>query len=136
MLLNLIKHKWPDIDKSYLYVQDPFKSKYQLLITGSEKVGTKKLRNSKTFIDYSQTIDDVHEKLEGYNLTKKKKKMFIEFDDMMVVMEANKKLSPIVGELLLRRRNLNILLFLHHNVISNFQNYKIIWNTLFYDENT
>ena len=62
--------------------------------------------------------------------------MFIEFDDMMVVMEANKKLSPIVGELLLRRRNLNILLFLHHNVISNFQNYKIIWNTLFYDENT
>ena len=74
MLLNLIKHKWPDIDKSYLYVKDPFKSKYQLLINGSEKVGTKKLRNPKTFIDYSQTIDDVHEKLEDYNLTKKKKK--------------------------------------------------------------
>ena len=37
--MNLIKHQWPDIDEIYLYVKDPFESKYQLLINGREKVG-------------------------------------------------------------------------------------------------
>ena len=32
VLLILIKHQQPDIDKIYLYVKDPFESKYQLLI--------------------------------------------------------------------------------------------------------
>ena len=32
VLLNLVKHQRPDIDKIYLYVKDPFESKYQLLI--------------------------------------------------------------------------------------------------------
>ena len=31
VLLNLIKHQRPDIDKMCLYVKDPSKSKYQLL---------------------------------------------------------------------------------------------------------
>ena len=53
---NLI-NEWPDIDKTYLYVKDPFESKYQLLINGREKVGIKKFKNSKAFIDYSQAID-------------------------------------------------------------------------------
>ena len=34
MLLNLIKHQRPHIDKIYLYTKDPIKSKYQLLING------------------------------------------------------------------------------------------------------
>ena len=66
-LLNLIKNQPPDIDKICLYVKDPFESKYQLLINGREKVGIKKLKNPKVFIDYSQTIDDVYEDLEDYN---------------------------------------------------------------------
>ena len=39
VLLNLIKHQRPDFDKIYLYIKDPFRSKYQLLINGREKVG-------------------------------------------------------------------------------------------------
>ena len=66
--------------------------------------------NPKPFIDYSQTTDDVYEDLEDYNPTKKRK-MLLVFDDMIVDMEANKKLSPIVTELLLRERKLNISLF-------------------------
>ena len=27
VLLNLIKHQWPDIDKIWLYVKNPFESK-------------------------------------------------------------------------------------------------------------
>ena len=53
VLLNLIKHQRPDIDKIYLYVIDPFESKYQLLINGRENVGIEKLMNPKVFIDYS-----------------------------------------------------------------------------------
>ena len=70
-----------------------------MLIKGREKVGARKFKNPKLFIAYSQTIDDVHENLEDYNLTKKKRKVFIAFDDMTADMEANKKLSPIVTEL-------------------------------------
>ena len=61
MLLNLVKHQQPDIDKIYLYLKDPFESKYQLLINGWEKVGIKTLKNPKAFTDYSQTTDDVYE---------------------------------------------------------------------------
>ena len=60
VLLKLRKHQPPDIDKIYLYVKDPFESKHQLLINGREKVGIKKLKNPKAFIDYSQTIDYVY----------------------------------------------------------------------------
>ena len=63
-----------------------------MLISGREKVRNKKLKNSKAFIDYSQTIDDVYESLEKYNPTKKKK-LLIVFDDMTPDMEPNKKLS-------------------------------------------
>ena len=51
----------------------PFESKYQQFINGREKVGIKKLKNPKAFIDYSQTVDDVNKNLENYNLTKKAK---------------------------------------------------------------
>ena len=45
VLLNLLKHQRPDIDKIDLYVKDPFESKYQLLTNIREKVGIKKLKN-------------------------------------------------------------------------------------------
>ena len=59
-LLNLINNQWPDTDKIYFYVKDPFKSKYQLLINRREKVEIEILKNTKAFIDYSQTIDDFY----------------------------------------------------------------------------
>ena len=59
-------------------------------------------KNLKTFIDYLQTFDDVYENLG--------KKVLIVFDDMIADMEATKKCSPIVAELFIRRRKLNISL--------------------------
>ena len=52
VLLKLIKNQRPVTDKIYLYVKDPFKAKYQLLINGREKVGIKKLKKLQAFIDY------------------------------------------------------------------------------------
>ena len=72
VLLNQVKHQRPYIDNIYFHVQDPFKSKYQLLINGRKKVGIKKLKNSNAFIDYSQIIDYVYENLEDYNPAKKR----------------------------------------------------------------
>ena len=95
VLLNSVKDHRPGIDKTCLYVKDPFKSNYQLLINGREKVGIKELKNPKAFIDYSQTTDDVYENLEGYNPTKKRKVLIV-FDDMIADMEANKNLSPMI----------------------------------------
>ena len=40
----------------------------------------------------------------------KKRRVLIVFDDTIADMESNKKLGPLVNELFLRRRQLNILL--------------------------
>ena len=80
-----------------------------MLINGREKVGIENLKNQKAFIDYSQTIHEVYENLEDYNLTKKRR-MLIVFDDMIADMKSNNKLSLIVTELFLRGRKLNISL--------------------------
>ena len=61
--MNLIKNWRPDIDKIYLYVEDTF-DQSQVLVNGREKVGNKKLKDLETYIDYSQTFDDVYETLE------------------------------------------------------------------------
>ena len=61
VLLNSIKHQRADIDKIYLYIKDPFESKYHLLINGREKVAIEILKKANEFINYSQTIDDVYE---------------------------------------------------------------------------
>ena len=77
MSLNLVKHKRPDIGKIYLYVKDPFESKYQFLISKRERVKIKELKNQEAFIDYSQTIGDAYENLEDYNSTKKRKVLIV-----------------------------------------------------------
>ena len=61
------------------------------------------------FICYSQTSDDVHENLEGYNSVKKVKVSII-FDGMIADIVSNliKKLKPIVTEFLLRGGKLTI----------------------------
>ena len=75
------------------------------------------LKSPKAFIDYSQAIDDVYENQEDYDLTQKRR-VLIAFDDIIADIECNKKLSPIVPELVLRGRRFNISLFLYCNLIS------------------
>ena len=80
-----------------------------MLINGREKVGIENLKNPKAFIHYSRKIDSFYENLEDYNLTKKRRVLPV-FDDMVTDIESNKKMSPIVTELFLRGRKLNISL--------------------------
>ena len=60
-------------------------------------------------MDHSQTIDDVYEKFEDYNSTKKRRVLIV-LDDMIACMESNKQLRSIVSELFLKGRKLNISL--------------------------
>ena len=104
--MNLITHQRPDIDDIYLYIKDLLESKYQLLINKREKVGIANLK--KASIDFSQTIDDVYKNLQDYN--PKERRVLTVFDDMIVDMKSNEKLSPIVTDLFFRGIKLNISL--------------------------
>ena len=88
-----------------------------MLINGREKVEIKEFKNPKAFVDYSQKIDDAYESLEDYHPTKKRRVLIV-FDDMIAEMKSNKKLSPIVTELFLKERKLNISLLWSSNLIS------------------
>ena len=74
-----------------------------------EKVRIEKLKNSKALIDYWWKIYYVYENLEDFNLTKKKRVLIV-FDGMTADMESNKIIYPIVTNLFLRGRKLNIWL--------------------------
>ena len=104
--MNLINNH-PDIDKIYLYAKDPYEAKYQYLIKKSEKVGLNHFDDHKAFIEYSNDMQDVYKNIEDYN-PGKKRKVLIVFDDMIVDMINNNKLNPVVTELFIRGRKLNI----------------------------
>ena len=97
---NLISQK-PGIDKIYLYAKNPYEAKYWFLINKRESTGLKHFNDSKAFIEYSNDMDDIYKNIEEYNPNKNVKRLSF-FDDMMVDMPSNKKLKPIVTELLTR----------------------------------
>ena len=107
--MNLINNQ-PDIDKIYLYAKDPYEKKYQYLINKREKVGLNHFNDPKAFmeyLEYSNDMQDVHKNIEDYSPIKKRK-ILIVFDDMIADMINNNKLNPIVTELFIRGRKLNI----------------------------
>ena len=74
------------------------------------------MKNPKEFIDYSQKIDNVYENLEDYKPIKKR--VLIIFDDMIADMESNKRLIPMVTELVLTGKNPIFHVCLYHNLNS------------------
>ena len=123
-LLNLTDHK-PDIDKIYLYAKDPYKAKYQLLTKKRESTGLKYLNDLKAFIEYSNDMDDIYKNIKEYN-PNRKQKILIVFDDMISDMLSNKKLNPIVTELFIRGRKLNIsLIFITKSYFAVLKNNKL-----------
>ena len=67
----------------------------------------KQFNDAKAFIEYSNNMQVVYKNTEEYNLGKKRK-ILIVFDDMITDMINNKKLNPVVTELFIRGRKLNI----------------------------
>ena len=61
-------------------------------LTNRENVGIEHLIDSKAFIEYSNTMNDVYENIDNYNLNRKRK-ILIVFDDMIPDIMTNKKIS-------------------------------------------
>ena len=96
-----------------------------MLINKRESKGLKYLNDSKAFIEYSNDIDDIYKNIEEYN-SNKKHKILIVFDDMIADMLSNKKLYPIVTELFLKGRKLNIsLVFMRHFYFAGPKNIRL-----------
>ena len=80
-----------------------------MLIKKRESTGLKYFNDSEAFIKYSNNMDDIYKIIEEYN-PNKKRKMLKKSNDVIGVILNNKKLNPIVTELFIRGKKLNISL--------------------------
>ena len=89
------------------------------MIKKREDAGIKHLNNPNTFIECSNTLDDVYENINDYNRIRKRKKLIV-FDDMIADIITNKKFQTIIKELFIRCRKL-FHLFLSLKLVLLFQ---------------
>ena len=116
-LLSLIKEQ-DNIDKIYLYAKDLSQPKYKLWNKKCEDVGIKYCTDLNGFIECSNTMDDVYQKIHQYNPSRKRKILIVS-DDMVADIMSNKKFKAIIKELFSRCRKLNIsLVFIIQSYVS------------------
>ena len=92
-----------------MYAKELREPKYQILIKQREDAGTKHLDHPSAFIEYSNTIDDFYNNIDGYN-PRRKITVLIVFDDMIADIMTNKKFQVIIKVLFIPCRKLNISL--------------------------
>ena len=107
-LKGFINHQ-PDIDEIYLNAEGPYEEKYQFLINKQESTDINHFSNPETFIEYTNDMEGIYKNIEGYN-PNKEQKILIVLDDMIAGILSNKKRNPVVTELFIRGRKLNISL--------------------------
>ena len=93
-LLELINEQ-DDIDKIYLYGKNISELKYTFLIKKRKNAGIKYLNDPNAFIECSNTMGEVYEKIDNYN-PDRKRKILIVFDDMIADIMTNKKFQAII----------------------------------------
>ena len=71
-----------------MYAKDLSEPKYEYLIKKRKKAGIKHLNDPNAFMECSNTMDDVYESINDYNLSRKRK-ILIVFDDMIADMMTN-----------------------------------------------
>ena len=77
----------------YLYAKDLSEPKYEFLIKKYEDSGIKHFNDPNTFIECSNTMDDVYDNIDDYNANRIRK-MLIMFDDMIADIMTTKKFKP------------------------------------------
>ena len=115
-LFNTI-NKEPDIDKTCLYTKDPYQAKYQLLINKQESTDPEDLINTKSFIEYSNNVNNIHKNIEEYNPNKRRQILIVFSMIGLLICLVIKKLNSIVAELFIRGRKLKIYLVCYHVII-------------------
>ena len=79
------------------------------MINTQESTGLKHFKNPKEFVEYSNDMDDIYKNIEEYN-PNKEHEILIVFADMIADMLNNKKIKPVVSELLITGRKQKISL--------------------------
>ena len=81
-------------------------------------------------------MDDIYKNIKEYN-PNKKRRILIVFDDMITDMRRNKKLNPIVTELFIRGRKLNISIVFFYTILFRCsQKYQTKFYALLYYKNS
>ena len=78
-----------------------------MLINQCESINLKHFEDPEGVFEHLKDIDDIYENIDEYNLNKKRK-LLIVFDNVISHMLRNKKLNPILTELFIRGKKLNI----------------------------
>ena len=78
-VLNLIKEE-DNIDKIYLYAKDLSETKFEFLIKNREDAGIKSFNDPNSFVECSNTMDDIHEDIDGYNPSRTRKILIMSHD--------------------------------------------------------
>ena len=99
-MLNLI-YEQNNVDKIYLYGKDLRKPKYEILIKNCENVGINHFNDPDSFIDCSNTMDDIYENINDYNPTRKRN-ILVVFDDMIAYIMTSKTFQAIIKDLFIR----------------------------------
>ena len=107
-LFNLITRQ-PDTDRFHLCLKYSYEAKHRFLIDKQKIASLKHFNDAIAFIEYQNNIDGIYKKIEEYN-PKKKGKVLIVFGDMIGLMLSKTNLNPILTELFIRGRKLNISL--------------------------
>ena len=77
------------------------------MINKREQAGIKNLNDPHAFIEYSDDMSVAYADISNYN-KKRKSKVLIVFDDMIVDIEYNKNFKKMIKELFYRGRKMNI----------------------------
>ena len=85
------------------------KPKYDFLIKKYKTVGIKHLNDLKIFIEYSQYLDDVYNKIDDWN-PNRKRNILIVFHDMITSIMTDNKFQAIIKELFIKCKKFNISL--------------------------
>ena len=108
-----------------MYAKDVGEPKYEHLIKNSKNAGINHLNHSKAFIECSNTMDGVYEKIDHYN-PNRRRKVLIVFDDVIADIMTNKKFQSIIKELFIRCRKINIsLVFITQSYFSVLKNVRL-----------
>ena len=81
----------------------------KILIKKRENAGIKSFNDPSAFIEYPNTMDDIYDNINDYS-PKRKRKLLIVFGDMIADIMTNKRFQPIIKELFIRCRKLNVFI--------------------------
>ena len=100
-----------DIDNFFffVYAKELSEPKYEFIIKKRKEVEVKYCNDPNTFIECSNTVDDVYQNIDDYS-PNRKRNIVVVFDDMIADIMTNKKFRTIIKELFIRYKKLNISL--------------------------